>query len=46
MLNRMGHSQLIPGHEIVGLVADVGKNVTDFVKGDRVVGDPGVTVSA
>ncbi|KAI0336744.1 NADP+-dependent D-mannitol dehydrogenase [Cubamyces sp. BRFM 1775] len=32
---------LIPGHEIVGEIADVGSNVTGFEKGDRVVTDPG-----
>ncbi|KAI0746975.1 NADP+-dependent D-mannitol dehydrogenase [Daedaleopsis nitida] len=34
---------LIPGHEVVGEIADVGKNVSDFAKGDRVVADPSVT---
>ncbi|CCM04007.1 uncharacterized protein FIBRA_06164 [Fibroporia radiculosa] len=34
---------LIPGHEVVGVVTDYGKNVTGFEKGDRVVADPGVT---
>ncbi|KAI0777243.1 NADP+-dependent D-mannitol dehydrogenase [Trametes elegans] len=33
---------LIPGHEVVGEVAEVGKNVTEFAKGDRVVADPSV----
>ena len=37
--------QLIPGHEVVGVIADIGKDVTDFAKGDRCVADPGVTVS-
>jgi len=36
---------LIPGHEVVGVIADWGKNVTGFAKGDRVVADPGVTAS-
>lgn len=36
--------QLVPGHEVVGVVADFGKNVTGLSKGDRVVADPGVTV--
>ncbi|KAI0727423.1 NADP+-dependent D-mannitol dehydrogenase [Fomitopsis betulina] len=34
---------LIPGHEVVGVITKVGKDVTDFVKGDRCVADPGVT---
>ncbi|KAI0634876.1 NADP+-dependent D-mannitol dehydrogenase [Trametes polyzona] len=33
---------LIPGHEIVGEIAEVGKNVSGFAKGDRVVADPSV----
>ncbi|KAJ3011708.1 hypothetical protein NUW54_g2080 [Trametes sanguinea] len=33
---------LIPGHEIVGEIADLGKNVSGFTRGDRVVGDPSV----
>ena len=37
--------QLIPGHEVVGVVESVGKNVTGFAKGDRCVADPGITVS-
>ena len=39
-------AKLIPGHEVVGVVADFGKNVTGLSKGDRVVGDPSVTVSS
>ncbi|KAM5533564.1 hypothetical protein V8D89_012780 [Ganoderma adspersum] len=31
---------LIPGHEVVGEVVDIGKNVTGFDKGDRCVADP------
>lgn len=38
--------QLIPGHEVVGVVETWGKNVTGFARGDRCVADPGVTVSA
>ncbi|KAI0790436.1 chaperonin 10-like protein [Abortiporus biennis] len=34
---------LIPGHEVVGVVEEIGKEVKGFVKGDRVVADPGVT---
>ncbi|OCH93926.1 GroES-like protein [Obba rivulosa] len=34
---------LIPGHEVVGRVAAVGKGVTGFEAGDRCVADPGVT---
>ncbi|KAH9835287.1 NADP+-dependent D-mannitol dehydrogenase [Rhodofomes roseus] len=34
---------LIPGHEVVGVIAEIGKNVKGFAKGDRCVADPGVT---
>ncbi|KAH9923310.1 chaperonin 10-like protein [Amylocystis lapponica] len=34
---------LIPGHEVVGVIAEVGKNVKSFAPGDRCVADPGVT---
>ncbi|KIP09748.1 hypothetical protein PHLGIDRAFT_28850 [Phlebiopsis gigantea 11061_1 CR5-6] len=34
---------LIPGHEVVGVIEEVGKDVTGFVKGDRCVADPGIT---
>jgi len=34
---------LIPGHEVVGTIAAVGKKVKGFVEGDRCVADPGVT---
>ncbi|OBZ77195.1 D-arabinitol dehydrogenase 1 [Grifola frondosa] len=34
---------LIPGHEVVGIVSDLGKGVTGFTRGDRCVADPGVT---
>ncbi|KZT10241.1 GroES-like protein [Laetiporus sulphureus 93-53] len=37
---------LVPGHEVVGIVADYGKNVHGFAMGDRVVADPGVTCGA
>ena len=36
--------QLIPGHEVIGTIAAVGKNVKGFSEGDRCVADPGVTV--
>ena len=36
--------QLIPGHEVVGEVVDIGKNVTGFDKGDRCVADPTTVV--
>ena len=36
--------QLIPGHEAIGKVVDMGRNVKDFKIGDRVVADVGVTV--
>ncbi|KAG6812204.1 putative secondary metabolism biosynthetic enzyme [Tricholoma furcatifolium] len=35
---------LIPGHEIVGTIASLGKSVTEFAIGDRVVVDPTVLV--
>ena len=38
--------QLIPGHEAIGTVVQMGKNVKDFAKGDRVVADVGITVSS
>ncbi|KAF9226326.1 GroES-like protein [Gyrodon lividus] len=34
---------LVPGHEVVGTIATVGKNVEGFNEGDRCVADPGVT---
>ncbi|OAX36839.1 GroES-like protein [Rhizopogon vinicolor AM-OR11-026] len=34
---------LIPGHEVIGTIAKVGRNVTGFAEGDRCVADPGVT---
>lgn len=37
---------LIPGHEAIGKVVEVGKNVKDFQLGDRVVADVGISVSA
>lgn len=37
--------QLIPGHEAIGNVVEVGKNVKDFQLGDRVVADVGISVS-
>lgn len=37
--------QLIPGHEAIGTVVKMGKNVTGFAEGDRVVADVGITVS-
>lgn len=36
--------QLIPGHEAIGKVVEVGKNVKDFQSGDRVVADVGISV--
>ena len=33
--------QLIPGHEAVGHIVDMGKNVTGFELGDRIVADVG-----
>ena len=37
---------LIPGHEAIGKVVEVGKNVKDFQLGDRVVADVGISVRA
>ncbi|KAL0576072.1 hypothetical protein V5O48_005900 [Marasmius crinis-equi] len=34
---------LIPGHELVGKIAEIGRNVKGFEVGDRVVADPGIT---
>ncbi|KAI0694962.1 NADP+-dependent D-mannitol dehydrogenase [Cytidiella melzeri] len=34
---------LIPGHEVVGVITDLGKSVRGFSKGDRCVADPGIT---
>ena len=36
--------QLIPGHEAIGRVVEMGKNVKDFAIGDRVVADVGISV--
>lgn len=35
---------LIPGHEAIGNVIEVGKNVKDFQLGDRIVADVGISV--
>lgn len=35
---------LIPGHEAIGSIVEMGKNVKGFDKGDRCVADVGVTV--
>lgn len=37
--------QLIPGHEAIGKVVEVGKKVKDFQIGDRVVADVGISVN-
>ncbi|KAF8122692.1 chaperonin 10-like protein [Boletus edulis] len=34
---------LIPGHEVIGTIAAVGKNVVGFSEGDRCAADPSVT---
>jgi hypothetical protein len=39
-------SQLIPGHEAIGSVVKMGRNVKGFAIGDRCVADVGITVSA
>ena len=37
-------SQLIPGHEVIGTIVEMGKNVKGFSTGDRCVADVGITV--
>jgi hypothetical protein len=37
-------SQLIPGHEAIGSIVEMGKNVKGFSIGDRCVADVGITV--
>jgi D-arabinose 1-dehydrogenase-like Zn-dependent alcohol dehydrogenase len=37
--------QLIPGHEAIGTIVEMGKNVKGFSIGDRCVADVGITVS-
>ena len=37
--------QLIPGHEAIGTIVEMGKNVKGFSVGDRCVADVGITVS-
>ena len=37
--------QLIPGHEAIGTVVEMGRSVKDFSIGDRVVADVGISVS-
>ncbi len=39
LVNKNAHYPLIPGHEWSGVVHQVGKNVTEFKPGDRVVSD-------
>jgi len=36
--------QLVPGHEVVGVIAKMGMNVQGFDLGNRCVADPGITV--
>lgn len=44
---RMVHPlKLILGHEVVGTISAIGKDVKGFELGDRCVADPGVTVSS
>jgi NADPH:quinone reductase-like Zn-dependent oxidoreductase len=38
-------AQLIPGHEAIGSIVKMGKNVKGFSIGDRCVADVGITVS-
>lgn len=38
--------QLIPGHEIVGVINEVGKDVKEFNVGDRCVADNTILVSS
>ncbi len=47
-LNLVAHPslhQLIPGHEAVGSIVELGKDVKGFAIGDRCVADVGITVS-
>ena len=47
-LNIISHApfqQLIPGHEAVGSIVELGKDVKNFAIGDRCVADVGITVS-
>ena len=39
-------SQLIPGHEAIGSIVKMGKNVQGFELGDRCVADVGITVGS
>jgi D-arabinitol dehydrogenase (NADP+) len=45
MLVFMLAPQLIPGHEAIGSIVEMGKNVKGFAIGDRCVADVGITVS-
>jgi len=36
--------QIVPGHEVVGKVAQIGKDVIGFSEGERVVIDPTIAV--
>lgn len=38
--------QLIPGHESIGKIVKMGKNVKGFEIGDRCVADVGITVGS
>ena len=38
------HAKLIPGHEVVGTIVSIGKNIKDFSVGDRCVADNCSTV--
>lgn len=44
MFANINLSQLIPGHEAIGTVVEMGSNVKGFDKGDRCVADVGITV--
>src|ERR1700761_9428223 len=46
LISNLPFQQLIPGHEAVGSIVELGKDVKDFAIGDRCVADVGVTVSA
>lgn len=45
LISYLPFQQLIPGHEAVGSIVEVGKDVKDFALGDRCVADVGITVS-
>ena len=43
-LSQLTFEQLIPGHEVIGELIELGKDVKGFSIGDRLVADVGITV--